>query len=84
MTHIKLTTYFNTRLNSKPFFQETYDDMIYRLSEVWDLVRHLHGEASSKDKSPGVDSQNIVRKTTKYWVHPGKSSHRLILLFSFI
>jgi SPX domain protein involved in polyphosphate accumulation len=43
--------------------------MIYRLSEIWDLVRHLHGEASSKDKSPGVDAQNIVRKTTKYWVH---------------
>ncbi|KAJ3410233.1 vacuolar transporter chaperone [Chytridiales sp. JEL 0842] len=69
-TQIKLTTYFNTRLNSKSFFQETYDDMIYKLSEIWDLVRHLHGGASSKDKSPGVDAQNIVRKTTKYWVHP--------------
>ncbi|KAI9334814.1 VTC domain-containing protein [Zopfochytrium polystomum] len=64
-----LKTDYMVRLNKKPFFEETYENMILRLSEIWDQVRYLHGGASTKDKSPGVDAQNIVRKTTKYWVH---------------
>jgi SPX domain protein involved in polyphosphate accumulation len=71
LTKGNLKTEFNSRLQSKPFFEETYENMIFRLSDLWDEVRYLHGGSSTKDKSPGVDAQNIVRKTTKYWVHPG-------------
>ena len=55
--------------------------MILRLSEIWDLVRFLHGESSSRDSSPGVDAQNIVRKTTKYWVHPGIDTYHINYVF---
>ncbi|KAJ1553810.1 vacuolar transporter chaperone [Cladochytrium tenue] len=65
-----LKTDYIPRLNKRPFFEQTYENMILRLSDLWDQVRYLHGESSTKDKSPGVDAQNIVRKTTKYWVHP--------------
>ncbi|KAJ3302106.1 vacuolar transporter chaperone, partial [Blyttiomyces sp. JEL0837] len=68
-TPFSLKTEFRVRMNSKPFFEQTYEEMILRLSDLWDTVRYMHGGSSTKDKSPGVDSQNIVRKTTKYWVH---------------
>ncbi|ORY45636.1 hypothetical protein BCR33DRAFT_697168 [Rhizoclosmatium globosum] len=65
-----LTSKYSSFLNSKPFNETTYDTLIIRLSDLWDQVRYIHGNASSMDKANGVDQQNIVRKTTKYWVHP--------------
>ncbi|KAJ3028868.1 UNVERIFIED_CONTAM: vacuolar transporter chaperone [Siphonaria sp. JEL0065] len=60
---------YSTFLSSKPFNETTYDNLILRLSDLWDKVRYIHGSSSSMDKANGVDQQNIVRKTTKYWVH---------------
>ncbi|KAJ3097239.1 vacuolar transporter chaperone [Phlyctochytrium planicorne] len=70
-TTFKLNADFSIHLTAKPFFDLGYDNMIIRLSELWESVRELYGtDVSAKAKGPGVDSQNIVRKTTKYWVHP--------------
>ncbi|KAJ3199561.1 hypothetical protein HDU82_000328 [Entophlyctis luteolus] len=66
----QLTNKYATFLSSKPFNESTYDSLIIRLSDLWDKVRYIHGNSSSMDKADGVDQQNIVRKTTKYWVHP--------------
>ncbi|TPX76198.1 hypothetical protein CcCBS67573_g02531 [Chytriomyces confervae] len=68
-TSYPLTSKYASFLNSKPFNEATYDNLILRLSELWDKIRYIHGNASSMDKADGVDQQNIVRKTTKYWVH---------------
>ncbi|KAJ3071990.1 vacuolar transporter chaperone [Podochytrium sp. JEL0797] len=68
-TSYPLTSKYASFLNSKPFNEATYDSLIIRLSDLWDKVRYIHGSASSMDKADGVDQQNIVRKTTKYWVH---------------
>ncbi|KAJ3218384.1 vacuolar transporter chaperone [Dinochytrium kinnereticum] len=69
-TPYRLSPDFSIHLTAKPFFEQTYEALIIRLSSLWDSVRSLHGTGISPQKSPGVDSQNIVRKTTKYWVHP--------------
>ncbi|KAJ3112993.1 vacuolar transporter chaperone [Phlyctochytrium bullatum] len=69
-TSFRLTAEFTIRLTTKAFFEQTYEDMILRLSNVWEHVRDLNGTGVTPAKGPGVDSQNIVRKTTKYWVHP--------------
>ncbi|KAJ3131698.1 vacuolar transporter chaperone [Physocladia obscura] len=66
----QLTSRYAAFLASKPFNESTYDTLIIRLSDLWDRVRYIHGLSSSMDKADGVDQQNIVRKTTKYWVHP--------------
>ncbi|KAJ3169767.1 vacuolar transporter chaperone [Irineochytrium annulatum] len=70
MTRYKLSTDYMLILSHKHFVQETYDTLILKLSNLWDAVRSLHGGGTDPSKGPGVDSQNIMRKTTKYWVHP--------------
>ncbi|KAI8837871.1 VTC domain-containing protein [Chytridium lagenaria] len=69
-TLYRLSPDFSIHLSARPFFEQTYEALIIRLSSLWDSVRSLHGTGIVPLKGPGVDSQNIVRKTTKYWVHP--------------
>lgn len=76
--HDKYTEYmlkpmFMLRLKSKPLYLENLDNLIFRLSKLYDRIR---SDDPSK-KSPldmgltdeAANTQIFVRKTTKYWVH---------------
>ncbi|GCE98578.1 vacuolar transporter chaperone [Zygosaccharomyces mellis] len=72
--HDKKTGYilkpvFQVRLDSKPFFKENYDDLVQKLSQLYDVTR-TRGNPVRGDNSAGGGQQNFVRQTTKYWVHP--------------
>lgn len=72
--HDKLTGWhlrpiFSAHMNSKPFFKQNFDNLIVKLSTLYDLVR-TRGHPFVGDSSAGGQQQNFVRQTTKYWVHP--------------
>ncbi|KAG0348167.1 vacuolar transporter chaperone [Podila humilis] len=71
---------FLVRLNSKPFYKENYDDLIVKLSSLYDTVRN-RGRAHGGDSAAGGSQQAFVRQTTKYWVHPDNITDlKLIIL----
>ncbi|KAL6946894.1 vacuolar transporter chaperone [Hanseniaspora vineae] len=71
---------FQVRLDAKPFFKENYDDLVVKISELYDLVR-TRGNPVSGDSAAGGKQQNFVRQTTKYWVHPDNITEvKLIIL----
>ena len=61
---------FTLRLSNKHASIENLDNLVYRLSKLYDRLRRRTD--SSKDNSAvNLDQQQVfVRKTTKYWVHP--------------
>lgn len=83
--HDKTTGYslkpiFQVRLNAKPFYKDNYDNLIVKLSKLYDLVR-TRGNPVKGDSSAGGSQQNFVRQTTKYWVHPDNITElKLIIL----
>lgn len=83
--HDKKTGYilkpvFQVRLDSKPFFKENYDDLVQKLSQLYDITR-TRGNPVRGDASAGGGQQNFVRQTTKYWVHPDNITElKLIIL----
>lgn len=83
--HDKLTNFilkpiFQVRLDAKPFFKENYEDLVIKLSQLYDLVRN-RGNPIKGDSSAGGKQQNFVRQTTKYWVHPDNITElKLIIL----
>lgn len=83
--HDKKTGYilkpvFQVRLDSKPFFKENYDDLVQKLSQLYDVTR-TRGNPVRGDPSAGGGQQNFVRQTTKYWVHPDNITElKLIIL----
>jgi uncharacterized membrane protein YidH (DUF202 family) len=56
------------RLQSKPFYKINFDNLIIRLSKIYDTIRN--GSERERAVPPSGSSQSFVRKTTKYWVHP--------------
>ncbi|KAJ1021749.1 hypothetical protein NDA13_005363 [Ustilago tritici] len=56
-------------LSSRPFYKENYDQLIVKLSKLFDLVR-TRGNPVQGDTSAGGNQSAFVRQTTKYWVHP--------------
>lgn len=68
-TKFILKPVFQVRLDSKPFFKENYDDLVVKISQLYDLVR-TRGNPITGDSSSGGKQQNFIRQTTKYWVHP--------------
>ncbi|CCD23965.1 Vtc4p NDAI_0C03050 [Naumovozyma dairenensis CBS 421] len=71
---------FQVRLNAKPFFKEDYDDLVVKISQLYDIVRSS-GRPIHGDSSAGGKQQNFVRQTTKYWVHPDNITElKLIIL----
>ena len=72
---------FMVRLNSRPFYRESFDNTILRLSKLYDIVRTggVREDVSAAIAASG--SQSFVRKTTKYWVHPDNVTElKLIIL----
>ncbi|SCU97229.1 LANO_0E15500g1_1 [Lachancea nothofagi CBS 11611] len=79
-TKFVLRPIFQVRLNSKPFFKENYDDLVVKISQLYDVVR-TRGNPIRGDSSSGGKQQNFVRQTTKYWVHPDNITElKLIIL----
>lgn len=79
-TNFTLKPIFQVRLNAKPFFKDNYDNLIVKLSKLYDLVR-TRGNPAKGDSSAGGSQQNFVRQTTKYWVHPDNITElKLIIL----
>ncbi|MCH0629133.1 VTC domain-containing protein [Kocuria palustris] len=79
-TKFNLKPIFAVRLNSKPFYKDNYDNLIVKLSKLYDLVR-TKGNPVQGDSSAGGAQQNFVRQTTKYWVHPDNITElKLIIL----
>lgn len=65
LTSIRLKNTFLARLTKQPFYKETFDAMIVRLSALYEKLK-------PKDRPELAGSVNLtsfVRKTTKYWVH---------------
>lgn len=60
---------FNVRLAAKPFYKDTFDSLIIRLSKIYDTVR-TGGQRAQASPDASAGAQNFVRRTTKYWVHP--------------
>jgi SPX domain protein involved in polyphosphate accumulation len=56
-------------LTARPFYKENYDQLIVKLSKLFDLVR-TRGNPIQGDSSAGGSQSAFVRQTTKYWVHP--------------
>lgn len=67
-------------MKAKPFFKDNYDELIYKLSKLYDDVR-TKGNPTKGDSAAGGAQQNFVRQTTKYWVHPDNITElKLIIL----
>lgn len=70
-TAFMLKPMFMIRLKSKPFFLESLDNLVYRLSKLFDKLRRGSNDSKdSEDTNVAKDNQVFLRKTTKYWVHP--------------
>ncbi|CCH59486.1 hypothetical protein TBLA_0B06640 [Henningerozyma blattae CBS 6284] len=79
-TKFILKPIFQVRLDSKPFFKENYDELVVKISQLYDTVR-TRGNPIKGDSSAGGKQQNFVRQTTKYWVHPDNITElKLIIL----
>lgn len=93
--HDKYTSYalrpvFMVRLAAKPFYRDSFEPLVLRLSRLYDRVRKVRAQLTcvlypgtqeaqvaariaqpDKGSAGGSgSSQNFVRRTTKYWVHP--------------
>lgn len=71
---------FEARMKSKPFFKDNHDELLVKLSKLYDLVR-TRGNPVKGDSAAGGSQGNFVRNTTKYWVHPDNVTElKLIIL----
>lgn len=79
-TKFTLKPVFQARLNAKAFYKDNYDNLIVKLSKLYDLIR-TRGNPVKGDSAAGGGQQNFVRQTTKYWVHPDNITElKLIIL----
>ncbi|KAG5456096.1 MAG: hypothetical protein BJ554DRAFT_4261, partial [Olpidium bornovanus] len=69
-TQIPLKETFMAKLNEKPFYKENYDSIVLQLSRLYDVVRNRGRPSDSSAVRRESGTQNFVRRTTKYWVHP--------------
>lgn len=75
-TQFMLRPTYMVRFNMNPIYLENMDAMIYRLSKLYNTLSNKGmplttlGNGERLPGGGGSTSQNFVRKTTKYWVHP--------------
>ncbi len=65
---------FMLRLKSKPQFLENLDNLVFRLSKLYDRIRSRDPSAAKSPASEATslqqpEAQVFVRTTSKYWVH---------------
>ncbi|KAK9729289.1 hypothetical protein K7432_000437 [Basidiobolus ranarum] len=87
--HDKHTTYalkpmFMVRLNARPFYKENFDTLLLKLSKLYDIVRNRGQSGTSKSSAPAGGSQNFIRQTTKYWVHPDNVMEVKLLILKYL
>ncbi len=88
--HDKHTTFmlkpmFMIRLKSKPFFLESLDNLVYRLSKLFDRLRRgVRSDDQDGEDSASKDNQVFVRKTTKYWVHPDNVAEVKCIILKYL
>ncbi|ORX58688.1 SPX-domain-containing protein [Hesseltinella vesiculosa] len=80
MTGWSLRPMFGVRLNAKPFYKEDHDDLILRISGLYDRIR-TRGKERGGDSGAGGKQAAFIRNTTKYWVHPDNITElKLVIL----
>lgn len=83
--HDKMTSWhirpvFEARMKAKPFFKDNHDELLVKLSKLYDIVR-TRGNPVKGDSASGGSQGNFIRNTTKYWVHPDNVTElKLIIL----
>lgn len=84
-TAFMLKPMFMIRLKSKPFFLESLDNLVYRLSKLFDKLRRGSADAKDAEKADEVkDNQVFLRKTTKYWVHPDNVAEVKCIILKYL
>lgn len=73
-TEYMLKPMFMLRLKSKPLYLQDLDNLIFRLSKLYDRLRSDDPSRVSPlpeggSSGEGATAQVFVRKTSKYWVH---------------
>ncbi|TCD66569.1 vacuolar transporter chaperone [Steccherinum ochraceum] len=62
-------TFVAEYLEKRPFYRYNWDDLIIKISKLYDLVR-TRGHEVQGDSNAGGSQNVFVRQTSKYWVHP--------------
>lgn len=84
-TAFMLKPMFMIRLKSKPFFLETLDNLVYRLSKLFDKLRRGSSDLNDSEKAnEAKDNQVFLRKTTKYWVHPDNVAEVKCIILKYL
>lgn len=84
-TAFMLKPMFMIRLKSKPFFLETLDNLVYRLSKLFDRLRRGLTDLKDSEKTAEIkDNQVFLRKTTKYWVHPDNVAEVKCIILKYL
>lgn len=84
-TAFMLKPMFMIRLKSKPFFLESLDNLVYRLSKLFDKLRRGSTDAKDAEKADEAkDNQVFLRKTTKYWVHPDNVAEVKCIILKYL
>lgn len=84
-TAFMLKPMFMIRLKSKPFFLETLDNLVYRLSKIFDKLRRgADNSVDLKDNKEVAENQVFLRKTTKYWVHPDNVAEVKCIILKYL
>ncbi|KAJ4422791.1 vacuolar transporter chaperone [Gnomoniopsis sp. IMI 355080] len=80
MTGWHIRPVFEARMKSKPFFKDNHDELLVKLSKLYDIVR-TRGSPVKGDSASGGSQGSFIRNTTKYWVHPDNITElKLIIL----
>lgn len=83
-TAFMLKPMFMIRLKTKPFFLETLDNLVYRLSKLFDRLRRGSNDAKDSASNEVKDNQVFLRKTTKYWVHPDNVAEVKCIILKYL
>lgn len=80
MTGWHIRPVFEARMKAKPFFKDNHEELLVKLSELYNIVR-TRGNPVKGDSASGGSQGNFIRNTTKYWVHPDNVTElKLIIL----
>ncbi|KUI57527.1 Vacuolar transporter chaperone 4 [Cytospora mali] len=80
MTGWHIRPVFEARMKAKPFYKDNHDELLVKLSTLYDIVR-TRGNPVKGDSAAGGSQASFIRNTTKYWVHPDNVTEvKLIIL----
>lgn len=72
---------FSARLNAKPFFKDNYNNLVLKLSKLYEILRT---RGLSGDTGVHGAQYQFVRQTTKYWVHPDNLTEVKLLILKHL